>query len=123
MVIRRLRSNRGGSTVGCMFSLVLFVAAIYYGINIGRPWFRYYQLVDEMRVSSRLATSLTDAVIKRRLTAKVEELNLPPEANKFTITRSGNPRKILITTSYSEQVNLPLFHHTFIFTPLAEESL
>jgi hypothetical protein len=123
MVNSRDRSSRGGSTVGCVFSLVIFVAAIYYGINIGRPWFRYYQLVDEMRVSSRLATSLTDAVIKRRLAAKVEELNLPPEANKFTITRVGNPRKIVITTTYSEQVSLPLFHHTFIFTPTAEESL
>ena len=66
MVIRRDRPSRGGSTAGCMFSLLIFVAAIYYGINIGRPWFRYYQLVDEMRVSARLATSLTDPVIKLR---------------------------------------------------------
>jgi hypothetical protein len=62
-------------------------------------------------------------VIRRRLDAKVDELDLPAEAHKFQITRSGKPRKITITTQYSETVTVPLFTHTFIFTPTAEESL
>ena len=114
---------RGGSTVGCLISLVILVVFVYYGINIGQPWFRYYQLLDEMRVSARLAPSLTDPVIRRRLSAKAEELKLPPEATKFTITRSGKPRMISIETEYSESVHLPLFEHTFIFKPRAEEPL
>ena len=123
MVKRGARKTRGGSTVGCLVSLVFFVAAVYYGINIGQPWFRYYQLLDEMRVSARLAPSLTDAVIRRRLTAKAEELKLPPEASKYTITRSGKPRTITIEAEYSESVHLPLFEHTFIFKPKAVEPL
>jgi hypothetical protein len=124
MVNSRRRSRAGASTIGCLFSLIFFVAAVYYGIHIGQPWFRYYQLVDEMRVSARLAPSLTDAVIKRRLAAKVAELNLPADAaNKFTITRSGKPRSIVIETEYSEGVDLPLFQHTFVFKPRAEEPL
>ncbi|HTG83520.1 MAG TPA: hypothetical protein VL853_01870, partial [Gemmatimonadales bacterium] len=97
MVSTRQGSRRGTSTAGCLFSLVLFVAAIYYGINIGKPWFRYYQLLDEMRSAARLAPTLSDAVIRRRLDEKVDELGLPAEATKFQITRSGKPRKIIIT--------------------------
>jgi hypothetical protein len=123
MVTTPRRSVRGGSTAGCVFSLVFFIAAIYYGVNIGKPWFRYYQLLDEMRSAARLAPTLSDAVIRRRLSDKVEELEIPPEANKWVITRSGKPRKIVITTTYSETVHLPLFEHTFVYTPKAEEAL
>jgi len=50
-------------------------------------------------------------------------LGLPEEAHKFQISRSGKPRKITITTTYTETVVVPLFSHTFTFTPTAEEPL
>lgn len=123
MVTPNLRSRRGASMMGCLVSLVLFAAAVYYGIHMGRPWLRYYELQDEMRVSARLAPTLSDAVIKRRLEQKADELGLPPEARKFQITRSGKPRKILISSEYSETVTVPLLTHTFLFQPKAEEPL
>lgn len=123
MVTPWMRSRRGTSTTGCLVSLVLFVALVYYGIHLGQPWVRYYQLLDEMRVSARLAPTLSDGVIRRRLEQKVEELGLPPEARKFQITRSGKPRRITITTLYSETVSVPLLTHTFHFAPEAEEPL
>lgn len=49
MVTPNMRSRRGASAVGCLVSLVLFAAAVYYGIHLGQPWVRYYQLMDEMR--------------------------------------------------------------------------
>ena len=125
MVIRRCArlGRRGGSTLGCVVSLVVFVAAVYYGIHIGEVWLRFYQLQDEMRVSARLAPSLADPVIRRRLEIKVQELGLPADANKFTIVRGGHPRSVTISTEYSEEVNLPLFQHTFVFKPQAIEPL
>lgn len=123
MVTPNLSSRRGTSAVGCLVSLVIFAAAVYYGIHFGQPWVRYYQLLDEMRVSARLAPTLPDGVIKRRLEAKADELGLPPEAHKFTITRSGNPRKITISSTYSETVDVPLVSHTFVYNPKAEEPL
>ena len=106
-----------------MASLVILVAGVYYGIHFGQPWIRYYQLLDEMRVSARLAPTLSDGVIRRRLEAKVDELGLPADARKFQITRSGKPRKIVITTQYSETVTVPIFTHTFVYQPVAEEPL
>ena len=123
MVTATSPSRRGSSTSGCLFSLLILVAGIYYGIHLGEPWLRYYRLLDEMRVSARLAPTLNDGVIRRRLEAKVEELGLPVEAKKFQITRTGRPRKIVITCQYQETVEVPLLTHTFVFTPKAEETL
>ncbi len=118
------RNRRGTSTSGCLVSLVVLAVAIYYGIHFGGPWLRYYQLLDEMRVSARLAPTLSDGVIRRRLEQKVDELQIPPvEAKKFQITRSGTPRKIVISTEYHETVSAFLVVHSFLFTPMAEEPL
>lgn len=123
MVTPKRRSRRGASTTGCLVSLVLFLALVYYAIHLGEPWVRYYQLLDEMRVSARLAPTLNDGVIRRRLEQKVEELGLPPEAKKFQISRTGKPRRIVISTVYSETVTVPLLTYTFHFTPQTEEPL
>jgi hypothetical protein len=74
------RSRRGSSTLGCLVSLALFVAALYYGVNIGEVYIKYYQLLDEMQSQARLAPSLSDAVMQRRILYKVDELGLPYEA-------------------------------------------
>lgn len=123
MVNSRHHGRRGGSTSGCLVSIIILAVGIYAGIHFGEPWVRYYELVDEMRVSARLAPTLSDAVIRRRLEQKADELELPPEAKKFIITRSGKPRRIVISTEYSETVSIPLITHTFLFQPQAEEPL
>ena len=123
MVNRTGNTRRGASTIGCLFSLLLLAAGIFYGVNIGKVYFKYYQLQDSMRTNARLAPSLSDATIRRRLITRVDELGLPPEAQKFVIRRSGRPRAITITTEYSDSVDLPLFKHTFVFKPQAVEPL
>jgi hypothetical protein len=123
MVSRGPRSERGGSTLGCLISLLVFGAAVYYGVNIGKLWLRYYQFLDEMQVSARLAPTLPDPVIRRRLEVKANEIGLPPEAKRVIITRGGYPRVIHIEGEYSERVTLPLFDHVFVFRPDATEPL
>jgi hypothetical protein len=116
------RSRRGVGGLGCLFSLVLFGAALYYGITIGQVYLRYYQLLDTMRIQARLAPSLHDDVIGRRLTAQSDSL-LPGGSPEFIITRGGHPNRITIETEYTEEVDLPLFKHTFVLRPKAEEPL
>lgn len=117
------RNRRGTSTLGCLVSLVLFGAALYYGGHIAQVFWRRYQLEAEMQSQARLAPSLTDAVIRRRLVAQADELLLPPEAQRFRITRTGRPRRIVIETGYRDSLDLPLFSHTFNFKLRAEEPL
>jgi len=122
-MVTRSPRRRGGSNVGCLISLLILAVAVYYGVNIGELYWRYYQLLDEMKSQARMAPSLTDATIRRRLILEVEELGLPPDASKFTIRRSGRTQLITIETKYSESVNLPFFRHTFRFTPKVEAGL
>ena len=58
------RARRGASSLGCLVSLLLFVAALYYGINIGEIYIRYDRLLDEMKAQARVAPRLTDDVIE-----------------------------------------------------------
>ena len=122
MVSRRGHSRRGSSGVGCLLSLLLFAAALYYGVNIGRVYLRYYQLIDGMRSQARLAPSLQDDVIHRRLRSQADSL-FPGAAPDFKITRGGQPRRIVIETQYTDKVDLPLFKHTFVMRPRAEAPL
>ena len=114
--------RRGAGGLGCIFSLILFATALYYGVNIGQVYLRYYQLMDGMRSQARLAPSLQDEVIYRRLGEQADSL-LPGGRPQFKITRGGHPNRIVIETEYTEKVDLPLFKHTFKLHPRAEEPL
>jgi hypothetical protein len=118
------RSRRGASSTGCLVSLLLFVAVLYYGVNIGEVYFRYYRLLDEMQSQARLASALDNGTITRRINLAVTEIGLPDEASaNLRIQRTLSPREVNIETSYSESVRLPLFNHTFHFHPKATEPL
>ena len=120
MVNRR----RGASSTGCLISLLIFVAVLYYGVNIGEVFFRYYRLVDEMQSQARLASAIDNGTIQRRLQAAIQDIGLPDEAStNLRVQRTASPREIRIGSEYSESVHLPLFNHTFTFHPSATEQL
>jgi len=122
--LRGRRGRRGASSTGCLLSLLVFAAALYYAVNIGEVYFRYYRLLDEMQSRARLAAALDDGTIRRRLQAAVQDIGVPENANtNLRIRRSLSPREINIETSYSESVHLPLFHHTFQLHPRATQPL
>lgn len=117
-------TRRGASSKSCLFSLLLFVAALYYGVNIGEIFFRYYRLIDEMQTQARLAAAIDDGTIRRRVQAAVQEIGLPDSAAiNLVVQRTASPREIRIETRYSESVSLPLFHHTFRLNPRATQRL
>ena len=118
------RSRRGASTTGCLISLLIFVAVLYYGVNIGEVYFRYYRLLDEMKTQARLAAALDNGTIQRRIQTAIQDIGVPDEAGTgLTITRRPMPREITIETTYRESVHLPLFDHTFRFHPKATAPL
>jgi hypothetical protein len=120
-----IRSRRGASSSGCLLSLLIFVAVLYYGVHIGEVYFRYYRLLDEMQTQSRLAPGLDDGTIQRRIQSAIEEIGIPDSAGtrQLRIRRTASPREIVIETYYSEFVSLPLFNHTFSFHPRATQPL
>lgn len=124
MVNARGGRRRGASTTGCLISLLVFVAVLYYGVNIGEVYFRYFRLLDEMKTQARLAAALDNGTIQRRIQAAIVDIGVPDEAGAgLTITRRPSPREITIETTYRESVHLPLFDHTFRFHPKATAPL
>ncbi len=101
--------RRGTSSAGCLVSLLLIGAAVYVGIALGRPWFRYEQFRDEMTSSARFSGTLTDAAILTHLRAVADTLGLPPEAKRITVTRLEPPGGVVISVKYTERVTLPLY--------------
>ena len=116
-------SRRGAGRLGCLFSVALFGAALYYGVNIGQVYMRYYQVLDGMRTQARMAPNLPDADIYRRLNGQADSLFAGAAKPRFKITRSNQPKRVIIETEYTDQVDLPLFKHTFVLRPRAEEPL
>ena len=123
-MVRFLGSRRGASSSGCLLSLLLFVAALYYGVNIGEVYFRYYRPLDEMQTETRIASGLDDGTIRRRIQAAIEEIGVPDAAgSNLVIRRTAFPREIVIETRYGESVSLPFFNHTFSLHPRAVQPL
>ena len=108
-------------TTRCVaFSLLLLAVVVYYGVPVVGMYWDYYRLTDEMRTSARFAQTTTDEEILRRLRAKVGELELPAEANRFTIRRTPMPAVVVIQTEYHQTVELPFHQRQITFRPRAE---
>ena len=118
MVTRRGR--RGASTLGCLVSLVLFIGALYYGVQVGKIYYRYYALVDEMEAAARFASARSDDAIRRTIIRKIDELGVPPEAKRVQVRRSGPPYIITIRTEYREPLNLPVGPDHLVLRPRVE---
>lgn len=120
MVNLRVR-RRGASMLGCLLSVVLFMGALYYGMHIGGVYWRYYQMLDDMRQQAKRADQVTDDAIQAHLSAQADSiLGQTPD---FRVDRGGRPSRITIQTEYTETVVLPGFNHTFMLRPRAEEPL
>lgn len=117
------RDRHGSGTLGCLVWLAAFAAICFYGFHVGQVYFKFYRLRDAMRSQARLAPSLTDDVIRRRLAKEAAEILHPAKALRFRIVRGDRPRRIIIETQYTDSVLVPFLHRTFDLKPRAEEPL
>ncbi len=112
-------NRRGTSKLGCLVSLLLLVTVIYFGVNIGEVFLRYYRFRDEMAQEARFGAKADDDDIKRRLASFADSLGLPEEATRLTIRRQRGG--ISISSQWTETVELPLFVRQFHFAPTVEQ--
>lgn len=126
-MVGRWGPETGKTRIGCLFSLLLFVSAIYYGIQYIEVRFRYYRIQDEVKTQAQFAPTLNDDVIRRRLVARADSLGLPLGTRQWDIRRSANPSEILIHAEYDDSVVIELPGYTkvirFRFTPGARVPL
>ena len=113
-----VRHRHGRTTLGCLVPLLLGAAGVYFGVNIGEVYFRFYQYQDAMRQEVRFAAHNSDDVILRHLRTRVDSLGLPEAAAEVTIQRSD--RHIEMESEYYEHVELPLYVREVHLSPHAE---
>jgi hypothetical protein len=111
---------RGASTLGCLFSLLVIVAVIYFGVNVGAPFFRYYQFRDAMQQEARFAERKSDLEILATLRLKADSLALPATAQKIHVRRT--PGRVVIWTDDTETIEFPFVTRDVRFQPVVESS-
>lgn len=115
-----VKRRPGRSSLGCLFSLLLFSAIVYFGVKIGEVYWRAYEFEDAMKQEVRFAAQITNERMLVHLRAIADSLELPEQAQNIVITRMKD--RIVLEAEYDELVELPLFVREFHFAPRAEAS-
>jgi hypothetical protein len=110
--------RKGISTLGCLVSVLLFAAVVYFGLNVGEHYFNFYQYQDAMRQEVKFAAHNSDALILRHLREQADSLGLPEAAGEVTLQRDG--RHIAMESEYYVHIELPLYVREVRFNPHAE---
>lgn len=113
-----VRSRAGRSSLGCLFMLLLVVAAAYFGVNVGEAYWRSYQYQDAMKQTIRFADNLNDSTIVARLHAKADSLGLPDDAYDLDLERGHGV--VSVSAEYQERVELPGVVRELTMRPHAE---
>ncbi len=111
---------RGGrGKMGCLFSLLVFAAVVYFGADVGEVYWRYYRFNDAVQREAQYGTARTNDEIKARLVAFADSLGLPDEATRrLAVQRSAN--RLVIETAYSDSIIVSFYRREVRFTPSAE---
>lgn len=120
---RRLHRQSGKSRAGCLLTILILAVMVYSGINVGRVYYRYWRFMDSMKTQARMAPSIDDDVIRRRLLILVEELKLPDEARRIRIQRTVRPPAITIGASYLDTLVFPLYKRPIRMNPETRQPL
>lgn len=112
-----VKARRGASTLGCLFMIIVVMAIGYFGVNVGRPFWNYYQFRDRMQQEARFAAKRSDITIQRRLGEFADSLGLPENAQKVNVRRRTGT--IEIWAEYYEIIELPGTVREFFFEPRA----
>lgn len=93
--------------LGCLFTLLIVVAAGYFAVNAGKVYYRHYTFQDAMKQEARFASHRSNEEITSHLQALADSLGLPPGAKRVHIRRGD--RMIFIWSDYFETLELPGF--------------
>lgn len=116
-----MTSRRAASSLGCLFTLLIVAAVIYFGSNVVEAYWRAYQFQDDMREQVTFAPHVSNSAILAQLRATADSLDLPDEASIITIKRT--PTTISIEAFYDEPIELPMTVRDLHFHPHAEGPL
>lgn len=110
-------NRRGATTLGCLFSLLIMAAIVYFGAGATEIYWRYLKFEDAMEAEALYRHREPDLRIINRLRNVADSLGLPEDAGKIVIRRRGN--QITIESHYEEYIDLPGYSREWHFEPRA----
>lgn len=116
-----VRSRAGRSNLGCLVTLLLATAGLYFAYPIGDAYWADYRYRDRMAQEAEFAERRTDDEIRSRLAAFADSIGLPDAATAVQVTRS--PERIRIRASYVRAFDLPFTTQVIHFAPEAARPL
>lgn len=93
-------NRRGTSSVGCLTVLAFLAAAVFVGVRIGEPYYRYYQFHDAVQQEAHFAAFRTDSALRQDIWTNADSLQLPDGAYRVFIKRGQS--SIRIHTAYDD---------------------
>lgn len=112
-MVARGRAGRVG--LGCLLTLTLAGAAVYYGAGVARVYWNYYEFRDSMRQTAGFADRLSNRDIAVQLRGMADSLGLPAAARRVRVSRT--PQGIRIWSEYTDTLRLPLAVRPVSFSP------
>jgi hypothetical protein len=114
-------SRRGTSSMGCLFSLLIAAAVLYFGANVGGAYWRFYEYQDDMNMLVKFAPRTSNENLIAHLRANADSLNLPDDARRISIRRSET--LLEIEADYDEHIEFPMYARDIHFHAHAEGPL
>lgn len=114
-------SRRGAGSLGCLFSAAVAAVVIYFGVNIGGAYWRYYEFQDDMKQLVEFAPRTSNENLVIRLRASADSLELPDDAKQIVVRRTET--LLSIDAEYDEHIELPMYVRDIHFHPHADGPL
>lgn len=118
---RRTSQQRGEGQLGCIFGLIVLLAASYVAFKMIPVKIRAVELRDEITDTARAAGMYQDAQIRKNILAKAEELDLPLDKSDLIVRRGNN--RIYIEATYTVPVEFPGFTYEWTFNHVAQNPI
>ena len=111
------RRRSGAITLGCLVSLLVIAAVLYFGVPAIEVYMRSRRFQDALAQETRLHGKQPDYQIRAHMAIVADSLGLPPEAGKVDITRKDG--RVTISSEYEEMIHLPGKLKPVVFRPAA----
>ncbi|HSN68839.1 MAG TPA: hypothetical protein VLV48_06320 [Thermoanaerobaculia bacterium] len=114
----RHRMQRGEGQLGCIFGLIVLIAAGYIAFKMVPVKVRAADLRQEIVDVARSAGVYKEGQIRQKIMAKAEELELPLEPDDLQVVRKSD--RVYIEATYVVPVEFPGYTYQWRFRHIAD---
>jgi hypothetical protein len=124
MIRAKQSTERGGSRLRLVVTLLFIAAMIFVAVEVIPPYFAYYQFQDAIRTEVRFALTgypkKSAEDIRDDIYQKAQELDIPATKDAIQLNMDTANGRVDIGVDYSVPINLKVYQFTLQFHPHAD---